>query len=75
MVQTMLSAAIMIPIPTCDSYITCPNCRSQVTVNSNFCNFCGKPLRPKPVVLKICPNCKKRMAEAAKYCPECGQKQ
>lgn len=71
----VLSAAIIIPVPTYESYISCPKCSSQVTANSNFCNYCGAPLKPQQVVLKICPRCKNRIAESAKYCPECGKKQ
>jgi RNA polymerase subunit RPABC4/transcription elongation factor Spt4 len=71
----ILSASILIPVPTYYEYITCPRCGSQVISNSNYCNFCGTALKPSQVVLKICPRCKNRIPEAARFCPECGQKQ
>jgi predicted amidophosphoribosyltransferase len=41
---------------------------------SNYCNFCGTPLR-QPILLKICPQCLTRIPAASKFCPECGKKQ
>ncbi|MGD0994065.1 MAG: zinc ribbon domain-containing protein [Candidatus Bathyarchaeia archaeon] len=70
----MLSAFIMVPVPSYSQYLTCPNCRSQVASFSNYCNFCGAPLR-QPILLKICPRCNTRIPVTANFCPECGKKQ
>ncbi|MGA3112300.1 MAG: zinc ribbon domain-containing protein [Candidatus Bathyarchaeia archaeon] len=65
----------MFPIPSYNQqYVRCTNCGSQVTANSNYCNFCGKPLH-QPVLLKICPKCNTKIPAQAKFCPECGKKQ
>ncbi|MGE5555775.1 MAG: zinc-ribbon domain-containing protein [Methanocella sp.] len=71
----MLSAGILIPIPFCENYLTCPRCGSQVTAKSNYCNYCGASLKAQPVILKICPKCQNRIPQTAHFCPECGQKQ
>jgi RNA polymerase subunit RPABC4/transcription elongation factor Spt4 len=76
-VLTILSAFIMVPVPAYpqySQYLRCPNCGSQVTWFSNYCNFCGARLR-QPILLKICPRCKTRIPAKANFCPECGQKQ
>jgi predicted amidophosphoribosyltransferase len=70
----MLSAFIMLPVPTYTQYTRCPNCGSQVVFFSNYCNFCGTALR-QPILLKICPKCQTRIPASAKFCPECGKKQ
>ncbi|MGA2682268.1 MAG: zinc ribbon domain-containing protein [Candidatus Bathyarchaeia archaeon] len=65
----------MLPVPSyAQQYVRCPNCGSQVTANSNYCNFCGTLLH-QPVVLKICPRCNNRIPALAKFCPECGKRQ
>ncbi|HMK95585.1 MAG TPA: zinc ribbon domain-containing protein [Candidatus Limnocylindrales bacterium] len=66
----------MVPVPSYLSqrYVQCPNCGSAVTANSNYCNYCGTPLR-QPILLKICPRCGARISARAKFCPECGKKQ
>ena len=70
----ILSAFIMVPVPAYSQYLKCPNCGSQVASFSNYCNFCGVPLR-QPILLKICPRCKTRIPATSNFCPECGQKQ
>ncbi|MHA1711780.1 MAG: zinc ribbon domain-containing protein [Candidatus Freyarchaeota archaeon] len=55
-------------------YIRCPNCGGGVSIDSNYCNYCGTLLRPK-CLLKICPKCKSRIPIMARFCPQCGQKQ
>ena len=66
----------MVPVPSYaqQQYVRCPNCGSQVTANSNYCNICGEPLH-QPVLLKICPRCGNRIPARDKFCPECGKKQ
>ncbi|MGZ4850189.1 MAG: zinc ribbon domain-containing protein [Candidatus Bathyarchaeia archaeon] len=64
----------MVPLPASSQYLTCPNCRSQLALFSNYCNICGTPVR-QPILLKICPQCKSRISHKAKFCPECGKKQ
>jgi predicted amidophosphoribosyltransferase len=64
----------MLPVPTYGQYSRCPNCGSQVTSFSNYCNFCGIALH-QPILLKICPKCQTRILASAKFCPECGKKQ
>ncbi|MGD0203176.1 MAG: zinc ribbon domain-containing protein [Candidatus Bathyarchaeia archaeon] len=64
----------MVPVPSYAQYLTCPNCGSRVALYSNYCNFCGVPLR-QPILLKICPRCNTRIPVRANFCPECGKKQ
>ena len=70
----ILSGFILVPVPTHSQFLICPKCGSQLAMVSNYCNFCGAPLRQQ-IVLKICPRCKTRIPEAANFCPECGQEQ
>lgn len=70
----MVVGWIAVPIPKYGQYLVCPKCRSQVSADSKYCNYCGEMLRPQ-LILKICSRCQNRIISAAHYCPECGQKQ
>ena len=69
--KTILSAFIIVPVPSYSNYLLCPNCRSQVPPNSNCCNICGTPLR-QPLLLRICSSCKTQIPATSNFCPECG---
>ncbi|XES78338.1 MAG: zinc ribbon domain-containing protein [Candidatus Bathyarchaeia archaeon] len=65
---------MVVPVPSYTENTACPKCGTQTPTCSNYCPFCGTPLR-LPVVLKICPKCKSKIPETARFCPECGVKQ
>lgn len=46
----------------------CPNCKTQITAGSKFCNHCGTRLGRK------CPNCGADVKQNSVFCSECGQK-
>ena len=70
----MVSGWIAVPVPAYEDYMACPNCRTQVLSNANYCSYCGTMLRPQ-LILKICPNCKNKIVASFRFCPECGFKQ
>ena len=53
---------------------TCKLCGNQkgITANSNFCNACGKPL--KPAMSKAAQNCKHVNIKEAAFCEKCGNR-
>ena len=66
----------MLPVPSyTQQYMRCPNCGSQVTANSNYCNFCGTALSPTQFCSKFAPDAARKFLPNRKFCPECGKKQ
>ena len=49
----------------------CPNCQSEVPVQSKFCPECGNAMPP---AVKFCSECGSKLAPGSKFCPECGTK-
>ncbi len=59
--------------------VICPNCRSQVPANSNFCPVCGFNLRqvatqPPALSASVCNKCGASVPPGSKFCPNCGNK-
>ena len=58
--------------------VSCPNCGSQISANSGFCNVCGSKIEkqvspaPQPGAGKICPKCQKTVEADALFCTFCG---
>lgn len=48
--------------------IVCPNCKTQLSADSKFCDRCGTRLGRK------CPNCGADITQGSAFCSECGQK-
>ena len=48
--------------------IVCPNCKTQLSADSKFCNHCGTKLNTK------CPNCGADITQGSAFCSECGEK-
>lgn len=46
----------------------CPNCKTQLSADSKFCDRCGTRLGRK------CPNCGADVKQNSVFCSECGQK-
>lgn len=51
----------------------CPNCKSSIPNNINFCPFCGRNLQAKEDTLAqtVCTHCEKSIPADAKFCPFC----
>ncbi|MDX1777900.1 MAG: zinc ribbon domain-containing protein, partial [Thermodesulfobacteriota bacterium] len=50
------------------SSISCPDCHTEVRMDSRFCHRCGHQL----VILQKCPKCEKNLNATAKFCSNCG---
>ena len=48
--------------------IVCPNCKTQLSADSKFCDRCGTRLGRK------CPNCGADVKQNSVFCSECGEK-
>ena len=48
--------------------IVCPNCKTQLSADSKFCNHCGTKLNTK------CTNCGADITQGSAFCSECGEK-
>lgn len=48
--------------------IVCPNCKTQLSADSKFCDRCGTRLGRK------CPNCGADVKHNSVFCSECGEK-
>ena len=46
----------------------CPNCKTQISAGSKFCNHCGTKLD------NLCPNCGATIVQGSVFCAECGHK-
>lgn len=46
----------------------CPNCKTQISAGSKFCNHCGTKLD------NLCPNCGATIVQGSDFCAECGHK-
>ena len=49
--------------------LNCPNCQSEVSVNTNFCPHCGKSL------MFTCVQCNEALPFGARFCTNCGAAQ
>src|SRR5215813_6234562 len=53
--------------PQLKSFMVCPQCRSENSPNSVFCDECGARLE------LVCPQCEEPNRAGAKFCRNCGQ--
>jgi class 3 adenylate cyclase/tetratricopeptide (TPR) repeat protein len=53
--------------PQLKSFMVCPQCRSENSPNSVFCDECGARLE------LVCPHCEEPNRTGAKFCRNCGQ--
>ncbi|MHA1265636.1 MAG: zinc ribbon domain-containing protein [Candidatus Helarchaeota archaeon] len=58
-----------------DSLLLCPECKSHVSPDWNFCRYCGARLDrelSQPVVTSPCPNCGRPVRSSWRFCKLCG---